>query len=36
VRENAEIIGRGNTDAGIAMVDAERGVGRSGELSVDG
>jgi hypothetical protein len=26
MREDAEVVGRGNTDAGIAMIDAERGV----------
>jgi len=26
MRQNSEIIGRGNADAGIAMIDAQRGV----------
>jgi hypothetical protein len=29
MRKNAEIIGRGNADASVTMIDAERGMGRS-------
>jgi hypothetical protein len=36
VREDAEVIGGGDADAGVAMIDAERGVGGVDELGVDG
>jgi hypothetical protein len=36
VRKDAEVIGGGNADAGVAVIDAERGVGRVDELGVDG
>ena len=35
MREDPEIIGRGDADAGVAMVDAERGMDGGG-LRVDG
>jgi hypothetical protein len=36
MRENTEIVGRGDADAGGTVVDAEGGVRGSRELRVDG
>jgi len=35
MREDAEVVGRGDADAGVTVVDAEGGVGGVGELGVD-